>query len=117
MNQESLKDEIKDFAKRNANKMIRTSSAQVVDSFRDQAYLLSARSVMSSYGTVIVEVRARPWISSFLAINGGTPDMSRKTKTARTEFDDKFTIEELLEKMLTALFYDINGLMPEPEAL
>lgn len=116
-NEESLKDEIKEFAQRNAHRIMTSSTAQVVDSFHDQEYLLSARSYMSPKRKIQIDVRARPWISSLLAVNGGVPDKTKRAKTAHAEFDDTFTMEELVAKMLTALFYNINGLMPEPEAL
>ena len=114
---ESLKSEIKDFAARNARRIMSSRTPQVVDSFHDKEYLLSARSYMSSNGKIQVEVRARPWISSLLAIDGGMPDGTQLAKTAHAEFDSKFTMQELIAKMLTSLFYYINGIEPEPEVL
>jgi len=115
--EESLKNEIKEFAERNARKIMSSNTAQVVANFMDKEYLLSARSYMSPNGKIIIDVRARPWISSLLAVNGGVPDKTRRAKTAHAEFDDKFTMEEFVAKMLTALFYNINGLMPKPEVV
>lgn len=112
-----MKDEIKTFASECARKlMLPSTHAQIVTEFHGQQYLLSARSYMMSCGSILVEVRARPWISSLLAVNGGVPDSSKKTKTARAEFDEKFTMEEFVAKITTALFYNICGLAPEPEA-
>lgn len=117
--QSDLESDIRDFAKQTAGRLIEQSDGQVLTEFRNQDYLISARSLLMDR-KIIVEVRARPWIKTPLLTGGwrGGPDMTKHAKTASAEYDryDRtVNMQQFTAKLLTTLFFNLYGLLPEAE--
>lgn len=113
----TLEEEIREFSKQYAAKLLEKHNAQIIAEFRDKRYLLSARSVMSARGTVVVQIREREWMYSPLSIDQGTMDPYGTAKTASAEYDNDLSMQQLVEKLLTTLFFNIYGLISSPEEI
>lgn len=112
-NELDLEDEIKEFAKETAIKLLRKSDAKCIVTFREQDYLAAAFSTFNSTGEIIVKVKICPWIKQGLAIQGGIPDPNSKIKTASAIFEKQCSMQEFVAKLVTMVFFNIYNLLPE----
>lgn len=108
-----LEDEIKEFAKETAVKLLKKSDAKCIVTFREQDYLAAAFSTFNSTNEIVVKVKVCPWIKQGLAIQGGIPDPNGKIKTASAIFEKQCSMQEFVAKLVTMIFFNIYNLLPE----